>query len=47
MVVRDACNPAIFGPIVHNGAERLIAYPAVVWVLVFGGSLLGREAAPS
>jgi hypothetical membrane protein len=41
MVVGDAGNPAAFGPIGHGGAERMIVYPAMLWMLAFGGWLLG------
>lgn len=44
MIVGDAGDPAVFGPIGHGGAERLIVYPAMLWALVFGGYLLGRQA---
>jgi hypothetical membrane protein len=49
MVVGDAGNPAIFGPIGHGGAERMIAYPAMLWLLGFGGYLMetaGRSDPP-
>jgi hypothetical membrane protein len=41
MAVGDAGNPAVFGPIGHGGAERLIVYPPMVWLMAFGGFLLG------
>jgi hypothetical membrane protein len=43
MVVGDGGNPAVFGPIGHGGAERMIVYPSMLWVLTFGGYLLGRH----
>lgn len=43
MVVGDAGNPAVFGPIGHGGAERMIVYPVMVFLLAFGGSLLGGD----
>ena len=43
MVVGDAGNPAVFGPIGHGGAERMIVYPVMLWLLAFGGYLLARE----
>ena len=47
MVIGDAGNPAIFGPIGHGGAERMIVYPAMLWLLALGGYLVGRgEPAP-
>ena len=42
MVIGDAGNPAIFGPIGHGGAERMIVYPAMLWLLALGGYLMGR-----
>jgi hypothetical membrane protein len=41
MVIGDAGNPAVFGPLGHGGAERMIVYPAMLWMLAFGGFLLG------
>lgn len=43
MVVGDAGNAAVFGPIGHGGLERLIAYPAMLWLVAFGGYLLGTS----
>jgi hypothetical membrane protein len=40
MVIGDAGDPGIFGPIGHGGAERMIAYPAMLWLLALGGYLL-------
>jgi hypothetical membrane protein len=52
MVVGDAGNPAVFGPIGHGGAERMIVYPVMLWLVALGGYLLGdgvirRTARPS
>ena len=44
MVIGDAGNPAIFGPIGHGGAERMIVYPVMLWLVAFGGYLLGTPA---
>ena len=41
MAIGDAGNPAVFGPIGHGGAERMIVYPPMLWLLAFGGYLLG------
>jgi hypothetical membrane protein len=41
MVIGDAGNPAVFGPIGHGGAERMIVYPVMLWMLAFGGWLMG------
>ena len=44
MVVGDAGNAAAFGAIGHGGTERMIVYPAMLWMLAFGGYLMaGRE----
>jgi hypothetical membrane protein len=40
MIIGDAADPAIFGAIGHGGAERMIAYPPMAWLLAFGGYLL-------
>jgi hypothetical membrane protein len=46
MVIGDAGNPNVFGPIGHGGAERMIVYPAMLWMLAFGGYLMAGERAP-
>jgi hypothetical membrane protein len=43
MIVGDGGNPAVFGPIGHGGAERMIVYPAMLWQLAFGGYLMGHD----
>lgn len=43
MIVGDAGNTAAFGPIGHGGAERMIVYPVMLWLVAFGGFLLGRD----
>ena len=40
MVIGDAGNPAVFGAIGHGGAERLIVYPVMLWMLALGGHLM-------
>lgn len=40
MVVGDAGNPAVFGPIGHGGAERMIVYPVMLWMLALSGYLM-------
>ena len=40
MVIGDSGNAAIFGPIGHGGSERMIVYPAMLWMLTFGGYLM-------
>jgi hypothetical membrane protein len=42
MVIGDAGNPAVFGPIGHGGSERMIAYPVMLWLLAYSGYLMGR-----
>ena len=42
MVIGDGGNPAVFGPIGHGGAERMIVYPAMLWMLAFGGYLMAE-----
>jgi hypothetical membrane protein len=45
MVVGDSGTTAVFGPIGHGGAERMIVYPVMLWLLAFGGYLMGRQRA--
>jgi hypothetical membrane protein len=40
MVIGDAGNPAVFGPIGHGGSERMIAYPPMLWLMAYGGLLM-------
>ncbi|MFD1647816.1 DUF998 domain-containing protein [Haloarchaeobius litoreus] len=44
MAVGDGGNTAAFGPIGHGGTERMIVYPVMLWLVAFGGSLLGGGA---
>ena len=44
MVLGDGGNVALFGPIGHGGSERMIAYPVMAWLLVFGGFLMARSS---
>lgn len=48
MVIGDAGNPAVFGAVGHGGAERMIVYPPMLWMLAFGGYLMaaGDEEGP-
>ncbi len=46
MVMGDAGDPAAFGPIGHGGTERMIVYPAMLWMLAFGGYLMAGDPAP-
>jgi hypothetical membrane protein len=43
MVIGDMGNPAVFGAIGHGGAERMIVYPSMLWLLAFGGYLTARQ----
>lgn len=45
MVIGDSGNTGVFGAIGHGGAERMIVYPVMLWMLVVGGWLLGRDVA--
>lgn len=36
----DAGMADLYGPIGHGGSERMIVYPALIWVLGFGGYLM-------
>jgi hypothetical membrane protein len=40
MVIGDSGDPAVFGAIGHGGTERLIAYPAMLWLVALGGWLV-------
>lgn len=42
MVLGDSGNDAAFGVIGHGGTERMIVYPAMLWLLALGGYLAGR-----
>ncbi len=42
MVIGDAGNSAVFGPFGHGGAERMIVYPSMLWMLAFGGYLMAE-----
>jgi hypothetical membrane protein len=44
MVIGDAGNEAVFGPIGHGGAERMIVYPALLWLMALGGYLMNAPA---
>jgi hypothetical membrane protein len=47
MVIGDSGNPGVFGAIGHGGAERMIVYPVMLWLLAFGGYLMaGGPATP-
>ncbi|MCU0851845.1 MAG: DUF998 domain-containing protein [Thermoplasmata archaeon] len=41
MILVDSNAVDVSGSIGHGGTERLIAYPALLWMVAFGGNLLG------
>jgi len=46
MIFIDAGSIDVSGSIGHGGAERLIAYPALLWMVMFGGYLVARGSRP-
>jgi hypothetical protein len=42
MIMIDSGSVDVSGSIGHGGAERLIAYPALLWMMIFGGYLLAK-----
>jgi len=47
MAIGDGGNTAAFGAIGHGGTERMIVYPVMIWLIAFGGYLLGLRDADS
>jgi hypothetical membrane protein len=47
MAIGDGGSPAVFGPIGHGGAERMIVYPPMFWLMVYGGFLMARPVRSS
>jgi hypothetical membrane protein len=45
MIVGDSGDTAAFGAIGHGGTERMIVYPVMAWMLVFGGYLVASRGA--
>ena len=45
MVIGDSGETGAFGVIGHGGTERMIVYPAMLWMLAFGGYLMARPSA--
>ena len=43
MAIGDSGNPGVFGPIGHGGAERMIVYPVMLWLMAFGGYLMASD----
>jgi hypothetical membrane protein len=42
MVIGDSGNPAAFGAIGHGGSERMIVYPPMIWLMAYGGYVIGK-----
>jgi hypothetical membrane protein len=42
MAIGDAGNPAVFGSLGHGGSERMIAFPPMLWLMAYGGWLMGH-----
>lgn len=40
MIMVDAGSLDVSGSIGHGGTERMIVYPALIWMMVFGGYLI-------
>jgi hypothetical membrane protein len=40
MILVDAGSLDVSGSIGHGGTERMIAYPALIWMMIFGGYLI-------
>ena len=43
MIAGDSGDASMFGAIGHGGTERMIVYPVMLWMLAFGGYLMGGE----
>jgi len=43
LFVAGVGNPRLFGPIGYGGVERMIVYPAILWLSGFAGVLVGRD----
>ena len=46
MAVGDSGDAAAFGPIGHGGTERMIVYPAMIWMIALGGYLMAARESP-
>ncbi len=44
MLLGDADIVNLFGPIGHGGSERMIVYPALLWMVALGGYLMASPA---
>lgn len=44
MIIGDSGNTAVFGIIGHGGTERMIVYPALLWLMLLGGYLIGESS---
>lgn len=43
MIMVDSGSLDVTGSIGHGGVERMIAFPCLIWMLVFGGYLIGSS----
>jgi hypothetical membrane protein len=47
MVIGDTGDAAALGPIGHGGVERMIVYPALLWLMALGGYLMASDTTGS
>lgn len=47
MVIGDTGDAAALGPIGHGGVERMIVYPALLWLMALGGYLMASDTTES
>jgi hypothetical membrane protein len=47
MLIGDGGNAGVFGAIGHGGAERMIVFPTMLWLIAAGGYLLGQRSEPA
>ena len=45
MIIGDSGNPAIFGIIGPGSTEMMIVFPAIIWMMLFGGYLIVQASA--
>jgi hypothetical membrane protein len=43
MFLSDSGIVDLFGPLGHGGTERMIVYPSIIWLTLFGGYLMANE----
>jgi hypothetical membrane protein len=44
MILVDSGTIDVSGSIGHGGVERMIAYPSLIWMIMFGGYLMARPS---